>query len=51
MNRSSRASLIKKSMSALVIQQKMIEDVLVNIFFCKNLKLWDPNIHIDFVAN
>ena len=35
----------------LVIQQKMIGDVLLSSLICKNLKLWNPNVQIDFVAN
>ena len=35
----------------LVIQQKMIGDVLFSSLICKNLKLWNPNVQIDFVAN
>ena len=38
-------------MKVLVIQQKMIGDVLLSTLICKNLKIWDPNIKIDFVAN
>lgn len=37
--------------SVLVIQQKMIGDVLISTLICKNLKLWKPEIKIDFVAN
>jgi heptosyltransferase-2 len=38
-------------MRILVIQQKMIGDVLISSLLCKNLKLWNPNIHVDYVAN
>ncbi len=38
-------------MRILVIQQKMIGDVLISSLLCKNLKLWNPEVHIDFVAN
>ena len=38
-------------MKVLVIQQKMIGDVLLSTLICKNLKIWDPTIKIDFVAN
>jgi heptosyltransferase-2 len=41
----------KKEMKVLIIQQKMIGDVLISTLLCKNLKLWNPKIHIDFVAN
>jgi len=37
--------------SVLVIQQKMIGDVLMSTLICKNLKLWKPEIKVDFVAN
>jgi len=40
-----------KDTSVLVIQQKMIGDVLISTLICKNLKLWKPEIKIDFVAN
>ena len=38
-------------MKVLVIQQKMIGDVLLSTLICKNLKIWNPTIKIDFVAN
>lgn len=38
-------------MRILVIQQKMIGDVLVSTLICKNLKRWNPDIQIDFIAN
>ena len=38
-------------MKILVIQQKMIGDVLLSTLICKNLKVWDPNATVDFVAN
>lgn len=38
-------------MRILVIQQKMIGDVLISSLLCKNLKLWNPNIHVDYVVN
>lgn len=38
-------------MRILVIQQKMIGDVLISSLLCKNLKLWNPNVHVDYVAN
>ena len=38
-------------MEVLVIQQKMIGDVLLSTLICKNLKIWNPKIKIDFVAN
>lgn len=38
-------------MRILIIQQKMIGDVLISTLLCKNLKLWNPKVHIDFVAN
>ena len=38
-------------MKILVIQQKMIGDVLLSTLICKNLKIWNPTIKIDFVAN
>lgn len=41
----------KTDISVLVIQQKMIGDVLISTLICKNLKLWKPEIKIDFVAN
>ena len=41
----------KSLIRILVIQQKMIGDVLISTLICKNLKLWNPYIQIDFVAN
>ena len=41
----------KTDINVLVIQQKMIGDVLISSLICKNLKLWKPDIQIDFVAN
>ena len=41
----------KSIVKVLVIQQKMIGDVLLSSLICKNLKLWNPNVQIDFVAN
>ena len=38
-------------MRILVIQQKMIGDVLISTLLCKNLKLWNSDVQIDFVAN
>ena len=38
-------------MKVLIIQQKMIGDVLLSTILCKNLKLWNPEITVDFVAN
>ena len=38
-------------MKVLLIQQKMIGDVLLSSLICKNLKIWNPTIKIDFVAN
>ena len=38
-------------MKVLVIQQKMIGDVLLSSLICKNLEIWNPTIKIDFVAN
>lgn len=38
-------------MKILVIQQKMIGDVLFSSIICENLKQWNPNIRIDFIAN
>jgi heptosyltransferase-2 len=29
----------------------MIGDVLISSLLCKNLKLWNPNIHVDYVVN
>ena len=41
----------KSEIRILVIQQKMIGDVLICSLICKNLKLWNPDVKIDFVAN
>jgi heptosyltransferase-2 len=38
-------------MKVLVIQQKMIGDVLLSTLICKNLKIWNPDVTVDFVAN
>ena len=38
-------------MKVLVIQQKMIGDVLLSTLICKNIKIWNPTFKIDFVAN
>ena len=38
-------------MKVLVIQQKMIGDVLLSTLICKNLKNWNPHVTVDFVAN
>jgi heptosyltransferase-2 len=38
-------------MKILVIQQKMIGDVLLSTLICKNLKLWNSKITVDFIAN
>ena len=38
-------------MKVLVIQQKMIGDVLLSTLICKNLKIWNPHVTVDFVAN
>ncbi len=38
-------------MKILVIQQKMIGDVLISSIICENIKLWDPKIKVDFLAN
>ncbi len=35
----------------LILQHKMIGDVLICSLLCKNLRLWNPNANIDFVAN
>ena len=35
----------------LILQHKMIGDVLICSLLCKNLRLWNPNAKIDFVAN
>ncbi|MEC8636028.1 MAG: glycosyltransferase family 9 protein [Bacteroidota bacterium] len=35
----------------LIIQHKMIGDVLICSLLCKNIKLWNPDAKIDFVAN
>ncbi len=41
----------KSGIRVLVIQQKMIGDVLISSLLCKNLKLWNPKIHIDYIIN
>ena len=41
----------KSTIRILVIQQKMIGDVLISTLICKNLKIWNPNVHISFIAN
>ena len=41
----------KAGIRILVIQQKMIGDVLISSLLCKNIKLWNPNVHIDYVVN
>ena len=41
----------KSVIKILIIQQKMIGDVLISTLICKNLKLWKPCIRIYFVAN
>ncbi len=41
----------KSRIKILVIQQKMIGDVLMSTLICKNLKRWNSSIHIDFIAN
>ena len=38
-------------MKILVIQQKMIGDVLSSSIICENIKQWNSNIKIDFIAN
>ena len=38
-------------MKVLVIQQKMIGDVLLSTLICKNLKNWNRHVTVDFVAN
>ena len=38
-------------MKILVIQQKMIGDVLFSSIICENIKLWNPKIRVDFLAN
>ena len=38
-------------MKILVIQQKMIGDVLLSSVLCENIKKWNPNVEIDFIAN
>ncbi|MDC3133181.1 lipopolysaccharide heptosyltransferase family protein [Flavobacteriaceae bacterium] len=38
-------------MKILIIQQKMIGDVLTSSLLCENLKLWNPKVIIHFVAN
>ena len=38
-------------MKVLIIQQKMIGDVLISTLLCENIKKWNPSCKIDFVAN
>ena len=38
-------------MKILVIQQKMIGDVLYSSIICENIKQWNSNVKIDFIAN
>lgn len=38
-------------MKILVIQQKMIGDVLLSTLLCENIKKWNPSVEIDFIAN
>ena len=38
-------------MKILVIQQKMIGDVLISSIICENIKLWNPKIEVDFLVN
>lgn len=38
-------------MKILIIQQKMIGDVLTSGLLCENLKRWNPDVCIHFVAN
>lgn len=43
--------LISLLMRILIIQQKYTGDVLMSSILCENLKKWNPNCIIDFVAN
>ena len=38
-------------MRILIIQQKYSGDVLISSILCENLKKWNPNCKIDFIAN
>ncbi len=38
-------------MKVLIIQQKMIGDVLISSILCENIKKWNPLSEIDFIAN
>ena len=38
-------------MNVLIIQQKMIGDVLISTLLCENIKKWNPSSKIDFIAN
>ena len=38
-------------MNVLIIQQKMIGDVLISTLLCENIKNWNPSSKIDFIAN
>ena len=38
-------------MDVLIIQQKMIGDVLISSLLCENIKKWNPSSKIDFIAN
>jgi ADP-heptose:LPS heptosyltransferase len=38
-------------MNVLIIQQKMIGDVLISTLICENIKKWNPSSKIDFIAN
>ena len=38
-------------MRVLIIQQKMIGDVLISTILCENIKKKHPNCTIDFIAN
>lgn len=38
-------------MKVLVIQQKMIGDVLISSILCENIKKWNSSSKIDFIAN
>ena len=38
-------------MNVLIIQQKMIGDVLISTLLCENIKKWNPSTKIDFIAN